>query len=89
MSDNSSSSSGIGLGGAVFLIFLTLKLIEVEPVAHWSWWWVCSPLLIGPVIVLTFFAVVGGGVGIFGIFSAISSWSSRRRRMRAMLDDDE
>ena len=44
MSNNSSSSSGIGLGGVLFLIFLVLKLIGV---IDWSWWWVFSPLLIG------------------------------------------
>ena len=25
------------------LILLGLKLAGVEPVAHWSWWWVLSP----------------------------------------------
>lgn len=43
MSD-SSSSSGISFGGALFLIFLVLKLVGV---IDWSWWWVFSPLLIG------------------------------------------
>ena len=43
----SSSSSGIGLFGATFLVFLVLKLTEIGPVAHWSWVWVASPLWIG------------------------------------------
>jgi small Trp-rich protein len=25
------------------LVLLGLKLAGVEPVAHWSWWWVLSP----------------------------------------------
>lgn len=44
MSDSSSSSGGISFGGALFLIFLVLKLVGV---IDWSWWWVFSPLLIG------------------------------------------
>ena len=46
MSNNKSTSSGIGIGTVLFLIFLTLKLAEVGPVQHWSWWWVTSPLWI-------------------------------------------
>lgn len=41
MSNTSNASGGIGLGGAVFIVFLVLKLT-----GHigWSWWWVTSPL---------------------------------------------
>jgi hypothetical protein len=35
------ASSGIGLGGAVFLVFLVLKLTGH---IDWSWWWVTAPL---------------------------------------------
>ncbi len=34
-------STGISLLGAMFLIFLTLKLCGV---INWSWWWVTAPL---------------------------------------------
>lgn len=54
MSDSKTSSGGgIGLSGALFLIFLTLKLT-----GHitWSWWWVTSPLWISA---LLFFIIVG------------------------------
>lgn len=45
MSDNGNlRSSGIGLFGAVFVVFLVLKLIGI---IGWSWWWVTSPLWIG------------------------------------------
>lgn len=37
----SAASSGIGLGGAVFLVFLVLKLTGH---IDWSWWWVTAPL---------------------------------------------
>ena len=43
MADSSSSSGGIGLGGALFIVFLVLKLTDT---IDWSWWWVTSPLWI-------------------------------------------
>ncbi len=47
MSDTkSTASSGIGLTGLVFIVFLVLKLAEIGVVATWSWWWVTSPLWI-------------------------------------------
>ena len=58
MANNSGSSGGIGLCGAVFCIFLVMKLVGVEPVAGWSWWWVTAPLW-GPVaLVLALVGVV-------------------------------
>lgn len=47
---SSSASSGIGLTGLIFLLFLALKLIGIQPVASWSWWWVTVPLW-APVVV--------------------------------------
>jgi phosphoglycerol transferase MdoB-like AlkP superfamily enzyme len=38
---NTSSSGGIGLAGATFLVFLVLKLTGY---ITWSWWWVTAPL---------------------------------------------
>lgn len=56
MSDsNNSSSGGIGLFGATFLIFLTLKLTGF---VDWSWWWVTAPLWGSLVLFLTIFAGV-------------------------------
>ena len=57
MSENNNSNSGIGLGGAIFIVFLILKLAGIGQVATWSWWWVCSPLwipiaLVGSVFLL-------------------------------------
>jgi hypothetical protein len=45
----------IGLPGALFLVFLVLKLTEV---IDWSWWWVTSPLWIAGGISLLFLAIV-------------------------------
>jgi hypothetical protein len=49
-SNNSSGASGgLGLGGALFIVFLVLKLTDV---IAWSWWWITAPLWIPTVIVI-------------------------------------
>ena len=53
---NENTSSGIGIGTILFLIFMTLKLAGF---IDWSWWWVTSPLWI-PLL----FMVAIGGLGI-------------------------
>jgi len=50
-----SSSSGIGIGMILFLIFMVLKLTNH---IDWSWWWITSPLWI-PVSFLILFLVIG------------------------------
>ena len=49
MASKSSSSSGIGLTGVLFVVFLVLKLTGN---IDWSWWWVTSPLWIPAVFLL-------------------------------------
>jgi hypothetical protein len=39
----------MGLLGIMFLIFMTLKLCKI---ITWSWWLVCSPLIIWAVLIL-------------------------------------
>lgn len=55
MSNSSSSSSGIGFGGLLTVLFVALKLTGV---IAWSWWWVLSPLWIGLAILLVVLAIV-------------------------------
>jgi membrane protein YdbS with pleckstrin-like domain len=45
-----SKSSGIGLTGVLFVVFLVLKLTGN---IDWSWWWVTSPLWIPIAIALS------------------------------------
>lgn len=54
-SGSSSSSGGIGLGGALTVLFIGLKLTNY---IDWSWWWVLSPLWIGFAVVLAVFAII-------------------------------
>ena len=64
MSNEKYTSNGIGLGTALFLVFLTLKLAEVGPVQYWSWWWVTAPLWLPLSIVIALIFVVGLTVAI-------------------------
>lgn len=71
---SSATSSGIGLGGLLTLLFVTLKLVGEHfhtPVADWSWWWVLSPLWLG----VAFFLVVAGVVVALGL---LAIWWEKR-----------
>lgn len=70
MSSNSSNnSSGSGLCGAVFIVFLVLKLIgQID----WSWWWVTAPLWIP-------FGLVLGVGGLVLLVAGVVEATSRRR----------
>lgn len=68
MSSSSSKnnvSSGISLVGAVFIVFLVLKLCNV---IDWSWWWVTAPLW-WPITLL--FVVAGSIFITVGVFSTL------------------
>lgn len=49
---NNTSSSGIGLGGLLAVLFIGLKLAGI---ITWSWWWVFSPLWIPFCIIIVVF----------------------------------
>ena len=53
-SNNSSSSSGIGFTGLLFIVFLVLKLTNI---IAWSWWWVTAPLW-GPFVIVFLFIIL-------------------------------
>lgn len=42
------TTPGIGLGGLMFLVLFSFKLLNL---VTFSWWWVCAPLLIPIAIV--------------------------------------
>lgn len=56
MSDNKSTSDGIGFTGLLFITFIVLKLYNV---IDWSWWWVLSPFWIPAGIALLLLAAIG------------------------------
>jgi ABC-type Fe3+-siderophore transport system permease subunit len=43
MKNEQATSSGLGFGAVLFIVFLVLKLTNV---IDWSWWWVTAPLWI-------------------------------------------
>lgn len=77
MSNNTNTQRGGGIGflGALFLVFLVLKLTGV---IAWSWLWITAPLW-GPLLLL---AVVGGIVAVAVAVSAARTSARRRKRNR-------
>jgi uncharacterized membrane protein len=77
MSDkNNNTSSSLGIGTVLFLIFLILKLCNV---ITWSWWWVTSPLWISAIL----YVLVWVGVFIY-YYRQDTAWerSLKKRRKR-------
>jgi len=66
------SSGGVGFFGALFLVFLVLKLCNV---INWSWWWITSPLWVPPValigLVVSVFVLIAIGFIIYVSVAAI------------------
>lgn len=56
MSENKSTSNGIGFTGLLLIAFIVLKLCNV---ITWSWWWVLSPAWITAGIAIVLIAVIG------------------------------
>jgi len=57
MSNNTTSSGGIGFTGLLTILFIALKLTHV---IAWSWWWVLSPIWISVVLTLVILGLVFG-----------------------------
>lgn len=65
MSKDSGSSSGIGIGGVLTIVFVVLKLVGV---IDWKWVWVLSPLWISAALVV---------IGV-AIYIAYLIWDDKR-----------
>lgn len=52
------SHNGIGVLGLLGIVFVTLKLVGIEPVASWSWWWVTAPFWGGFALAILIFVGV-------------------------------
>ena len=59
--EKQNTSSGMGIGMILFIVFLILKLTGT---INWSWWWVTSPLWIP-------LALSGVIIGIIGVIAII------------------
>jgi hypothetical protein len=65
MESNKTTSTSIGLGTILFVVFLVMKLAKIGDVANWSWWWVTAPLWIPVLLELAVFSIA---LLIFAIF---------------------
>ncbi len=72
---------GIGIGGALLITFLVLKLAHV---IDWSWWWVLSPAWIPAAFVLVIVAATAAAAAGKGAGRSISSRRRRRRLARRL-----
>ena len=55
MATKATTTGGISFGGALAIVFITLKLVGT---INWSWWWVLSPLWLPLAIVLAIMGMV-------------------------------
>lgn len=49
-------------GTLLTILFIGLKLAGIGVVATWSWWWVLSPIWIGPLFMIVFFLFLLAGI---------------------------
>lgn len=54
--ENSTKSDSIDCFDVVGIVFLILKILAIEPVAHWSWLWVLCPFW-GPIVLVIIFFI--------------------------------
>lgn len=52
--ESSTKSNSIDCFDVVGIIFIVLKILAIEPVAHWSWLWVLCPFWVPLVLVIIF-----------------------------------
>lgn len=78
MSDSKSSASGgIGFGGLLAIVFITLKLTHY---IDWQWKWVLAPLWLPIAIALAVLAVVAVA---WVIVLSVETYGSRTRKRSA------
>lgn len=56
MSASNQNGGGIGIGGVLLCIFVTLRLTHH---IDWSWWWVLSPMWIPLCVVAVVLVLIG------------------------------
>ena len=77
MSNNNSSSSGLGIFSVVGIVFIVLKCVGV---IDWSWWWVLSPFWIGFLFGISILLLILSGYFICG---AMEEYEKIRRKKLA------
>jgi small Trp-rich protein len=78
---NSGSGGGVSVASLLGVVFVTLKLIGIQPVADWSWWWVTAPFWGGFALLLAVLAVAALGASTLAGVAAIFDRRRRNRRI--------
>lgn len=77
LNETKAANTSFTLQTTVFLIFLILKLAEVDPIGDWSWWWVTSPLWLPTIIALVILLVAATvivTIGAWGMIIIAANW---------------
>lgn len=77
LNETKAANTSFTLQTLVFLIFLILKLAEVDPIGDWSWLWVTSPLWLPTVIAIVILLVMVAAIvtiGAWGMIIVIADW---------------
>lgn len=77
LNETKAANTSFTLQTLVFLIFLILKLAEVDPIGDWSWLWVTSPLWLPTVIAIVILLVMAAAIvtiGAWGMIIVIADW---------------
>lgn len=82
----SSGARGTSVGTVVLVIFITLKLLGVQPVAGWSWVWVLSPMWICLGLALAIFLV--WGLVLACLWESFAGWRRQRAALRREMAGD-
>lgn len=83
MSNNNTSSGGIGFFSLLAIVFIILKLTHY---INWSWWWVLAPLWAPAAVVL----VVLGGLYLFATIKVFFfSTPKQKEQMKRIIDEDK
>ena len=89
-SDKQKSSGGASLPTIVAAVFIVLKLVGVEPIASWSWWFVIFvPFIASFAIFFGLFALLAFVIGTFAGGVTVGEWFARRRRIKRMMREDD
>lgn len=76
------TQAGTSILGLLGIVFVVMKLIGIEPVASWSWWWVTAPFWGGFALVLGIVAVLFAGYGIVMGIAAVWDWVEAKQKKR-------
>ena len=61
--------NGVSAMGLLGVVFVTLKLLGIAPVAAWSWWMVTLPFWGGLALIFAIFLIAALIVGVAKMFS--------------------